>query len=80
MLDISGFLVRCRKLVHLRGAGRVDPAGDEVWSSESRGEATGPRLRFQEADITVKSSQPRDACAYLDTVSKRGTGLTGRYR
>lgn len=31
MLDISGFLVRCRKLVHLRGAGRVDPAGDEVW-------------------------------------------------
>ena len=51
MLDISGYLVRCRMLVHLRGAGRVDPADDEVWASKPRGEATGPRLRVQEADI-----------------------------
>lgn len=89
MLDISGFLVRCRKLVHLRGAGRVDPADDEAWSSESRGQAAGPRLRFQEADTTVKSSQPRDACAYLDIqawywvlapVVREGTVDGGRFK
>lgn len=79
MLDISGFLVRCRKLVHLRSAGRVDPADDEVLSSESKGEATRPRLRFQDADMTVKSSQPRDACAHLDIQAWYWTG-TGSAR